>query len=201
VFFKGGRFTGEAAAQLAKLVPYLAAGMMPMSGSVILFRAHYARNDVRGAAAIGILGVGLYSGLSALSVYAGWRLSGIGVAYIVSWFIVFITSIYRIWGTRVSRKQLSHALIWTGRLLLAVFVVGLLAFALRGSIGAIDVNASLGARLIKLTAIYGGLSVCFVLAACVVGISDAHHALRSGFPSFFRRQSVQRVDACGGGNS
>jgi putative peptidoglycan lipid II flippase len=93
--FERGAFDRSATLGVARLLPWMLAGMVPMIVTVLFFKALYARDDVRTALYLGILGPSLYFvGSGLLSRTLG--ISGIGLAYCITWTVVAIVGVARV---------------------------------------------------------------------------------------------------------
>ncbi len=82
--FERGAFTREATMAVAGMLPWMLAGMVPMVCTVMLFKAFYAKADIRTAALLGVGGPISYFALSGVFMRF-FGLSGIGLAYLLTW--------------------------------------------------------------------------------------------------------------------
>jgi putative peptidoglycan lipid II flippase len=113
VLFQRGAFTLADARSLAKLLPFMLVGMTAMSCMGLVFKALFARGDIRAAAVISIVGATAYFALSWLFSTA-FGLVGIGVAYALSWWLALGLSLRHLWqgklGAVAIRSNLQFAL-------------------------------------------------------------------------------------------
>jgi putative peptidoglycan lipid II flippase len=102
VLFQRGAFNLADARSLAKLLPPMLVGMTAMSCMGLVFKALFARGDVRAAAAISLVGATAYFAFSGL-LGTALGLVGIGVAYALSWWLAFGLSLRHLWRGELER--------------------------------------------------------------------------------------------------
>lgn len=128
VLFERGAFDRTATLGVASILPGMFLGMVAMVCVALLFRSFYAQGDVVGAALIGGIGAVLYAGLS--GIFSQWLgLMGIVVAYIVTWWVLFGGSVYRLWRGHWWEVATSGNLKFVGQLSIALGVAGILTWA------------------------------------------------------------------------
>lgn len=94
--FQRGAFDAPATDGVSFVLPGMLVGMIAMVSVVILLRALHACRDIAGAAMIGGVGAICYFSLS--GAFSGWfGLSGIVLAYAVTWWFLLGLAIWRIW--------------------------------------------------------------------------------------------------------
>jgi peptidoglycan biosynthesis protein MviN/MurJ (putative lipid II flippase) len=94
VAFERGAFDRTVTLKVAHLLPFMLTGMVPMLCTIILFRAFYARSDLRTAATLGFLGPVLYFIFSGVLISRG--IAGIGIAYVLTWSVLFLVGAHRV---------------------------------------------------------------------------------------------------------
>jgi putative peptidoglycan lipid II flippase len=100
LLFVRGAFRETDAIELASILPWMGVGMVAMSGMTLAFKGLFAQFKTRRAATLGLGGALTYFVLSGIfSRHFG--LTGIGLAYLVSWWGVFVISVA---GMRVFRR-------------------------------------------------------------------------------------------------
>ncbi len=113
VLFQRGAFELADARSLARLLPPMLVGMAAMSCMGLVFKALFARGEVRVAAAVSVAGTVVYFTLSGL-LGTTFGLVGIGVAYALSWWLVLGLSLQHLWhgemGTTTIRANFQFAL-------------------------------------------------------------------------------------------
>jgi putative peptidoglycan lipid II flippase len=126
--FERGSFTGEDTTGVARILPWMLIGSVPMVTVVLLFRGLYARHDTRSALVLGLLGPAIYFTLSGL-LSRRFGIQGIGAAYVTTWSVLLLVGLSRIWGSaRGIQVVLGSSRFWT-RLALAVAAVVAVAIA------------------------------------------------------------------------
>jgi len=113
VLFQRGAFNFADARSLARLLPFMLVGMTAMSCMGLVFKALFARGDIRAAAVISLVGAATYFVFSGLFSTA-FGLVGIGVAYALSWWLALGLSLRHLWpgelGAVAIRANLQFAL-------------------------------------------------------------------------------------------
>jgi len=123
LLFERGAFTNQATHEVASLLPWMMAGMVPMLCVVVIFKALFARQMVSLAAAIGIFTTLFYFLLSAMLSHPFGAI-GIAFAYASTWWVVFFLSIYVLW--REDLRQFTHGDngVFFGRLMALLTLIG-----------------------------------------------------------------------------
>lgn len=122
ILFQRGAFTLADACMLASLLPSMLVGMMAMSCMGLIFKALFARNEIRTAAMISICGAVAYFILSGL-LARRFGLMGIGVAYALSWWLSLGLSLGHLWRHEIGALALRTNLQFAVRLFLAAVLV------------------------------------------------------------------------------
>lgn len=100
IIFQRGAFDALATRGVASILPLMMLGMAAMVGVVILFRALFAQQAIIVCAVLGILSSAVYFVLSGvLSKY--FALTGIALAYAVSWWIMLALGLIALWRHRL----------------------------------------------------------------------------------------------------
>ena len=125
VVFQGGAFNLQATRALSSLLPGMLFGMIPMVTVAVIYKALYAKNDLRGAALISIVGSVSYFSLSGvLSTYLG--IQGIVIAYITAWLVMFCLSVVRIWGRDLKKLVNTENKNYFFNLLVIIVFIGII---------------------------------------------------------------------------
>lgn len=96
LLFQRGAFRSEDAAALGGLLRPMLLGMVAMSCMGLVFKALFARGQLRAAAVLSLVGSGTYFGLSGL--FCAWfGVLGVGYAYAISWWLLFVLGIRHLW--------------------------------------------------------------------------------------------------------
>lgn len=90
--FKRGAFLDADAVALAGLLPWMLGGMVGMSCMSVAFKALFAQRRIREAAAMSGTGAALYF-LTASWLVRVFGLPGIGMAYAVTWWVLFFLAL------------------------------------------------------------------------------------------------------------
>jgi putative peptidoglycan lipid II flippase len=120
VLFQRGVFSLTDAHSLAALLPFMLIGMVAMSCMGLVFKALFARGELRAATGISVFGATLYFVLSGL-LAGKLGIAGVGLAYALSWWLTFGLGIIHIWRGELDTQTIRNNL----------------AFAIRLSIGAV----------------------------------------------------------------
>jgi putative peptidoglycan lipid II flippase len=92
-----GSFTPQDTASVAALLPWMLGGMIPMVCTVVMFKALFARNDVRGALVVGLTGPVVYFVMS--GVFGRMLGSpGFGFSYASTWTLIALIAWARLGG-------------------------------------------------------------------------------------------------------
>jgi len=96
LLFQRGSFHLTDAVAIGGLLPVMLCGMVAMSCMGLVFKALFARREARIACALSLVGSIVYFTLSGLlSTWLG--LTGIGIAYAVSWWLVLVLGVGYLW--------------------------------------------------------------------------------------------------------
>jgi putative peptidoglycan lipid II flippase len=165
LLFQRGAFDHQATTGTSSVMLGMLVGMVAMVNVVILLRALHAGRDTMGAAMIGGLGALIYFSLS--GVFSRWLgLSGIVLAYAVTWYLLLGVAIWRIWRGEATHIFAGANLRFVVSLLIASVACGVpvwgLWHLLARSVAEIG-PLNLGVRVVTLTAlgaiIFLGVSV------------------------------------------
>jgi putative peptidoglycan lipid II flippase len=178
--FERGAFDRGATLSVASLLPWMLAGMVPMIVTVMLFKALYARDDVRTALWLGILGPVLYFiGSGVLSKTLG--VAGIGLAYFTTWTTVAAVGLTRVLA---SPRTAMGDLAMLGRDLVGLTASVIIPLLAARSLLLADWEQSgliqLGLRLLVIAV---GVAVVYTAVAVrLLRIDDIRSLMRSALP-------------------
>jgi putative peptidoglycan lipid II flippase len=109
LLFERGAFSHRATLGVAGILPGMLVGMLAMICVTLLIKAMHAKDDVNGAAIVGVTGAILYFILgSSLSRALG--ISGIVGAYALTWWLLLVLCSWRVWGSNLLREHISSRL-------------------------------------------------------------------------------------------
>jgi putative peptidoglycan lipid II flippase len=178
VLFQRGSFTFQDAQAVAGILPLMLVGMVAMSCMGIMFKAFFAVKKLGQAAAISLGGSLLYFLLSG-GLGSALGLTGIGVAYAVSWWAVLLVSIGVLWGRPLwhlaGRTTVSFAISLAGATFVAMIIAWLGCFLLppEGSNNQMT-------RLLLLTGVATFALAAFATTAYLEGMSEVRFAVQRG---------------------
>ncbi|HVT40280.1 MAG TPA: lipid II flippase MurJ, partial [Gemmatimonadaceae bacterium] len=125
LIFERGAFDSTATQRVAALLPWMLPGMVAMLCVVMLFKALFARGDLRAGVVLGVLGPAMYFALSGwLSGLFGVR--GIGAAYSITWITIATVGVDSLYRTRERGWRVLHrsTVVFAGKLSGAIAVSG-----------------------------------------------------------------------------
>lgn len=190
VLFQRGAFGALATTHVAHILPLMMCGMVAMLAVVIMFRVLFAKRALSTASLLGAFATVLYFTLSgAFSRFYG--VSGIALAYAVSWWSVFTLAALSLWRSNVNVGiSASTQLLFAAKVLGATAGSGIVVYL--GHDWASILAGQLGTTLLRLFVVGGvGGVVYLVLALWVFRISEVceiMNFLRSRF--FFSRSAA-----------
>jgi putative peptidoglycan lipid II flippase len=124
LLFERGLFDRTATLRVAAILPGMCVGVLAMTIAVLLYRAYCAKADIGGIALITVTGATLYFALSGF-LSTVWGLQGIVLAYGITWWLILLWAIARLWWGHW-REILNHSNVrFLGHLSLALCVCGL----------------------------------------------------------------------------
>lgn len=125
LLFQRGAFDNSSVLGVASILPGMLFGMVAMLGVTLIIKALHARGDVKDAAMIGGFGALMYFLLSGgLSLLIG--LNGIVLGYAITWWLLLLISVWRIWKYEIWTWNNSNNLKFNVYLLSALIVSGIL---------------------------------------------------------------------------
>ena len=125
LLFQRGAFGINETKGVSSILPGMLCGMIPMIIVAVLFKALYAKSDIRGVASISILGSILYFSISGiLSKIFG--LKGIVIGYVITWWVLLIFAIKRIWINDIVKILSLENIKFLLNILLLIILVGLI---------------------------------------------------------------------------
>jgi len=119
VLFQRGAFSLADAHSMSGLLPFMLVGMVAMSCMGLVFKALFARGELRAAVGISVLGATLYFALSGLLVDK-LGIAGVGLAYALSWWLTFGLGIIHIWRGKLDTQTIRNNLVFAIRLMIGV---------------------------------------------------------------------------------
>ena len=114
-----GKFDPAATENLSALMPGMLLGMAAMAGTVLLFKALHARNDLWASAWLGIMWPALYFLICGLLVRP-LGIHGLVTAYAVSWWITFLSAFWRLHAGKLDPRRRMYYAALTARLVISV---------------------------------------------------------------------------------
>ena len=127
LLFERGAFNLTNSLALAALLPSMLVGLVAMSCMGLIFRAYFAQGMLRAAAIISVGGVFIYFTLSGIFV-GQFGLPGIGIAYAVSWWLVFIFSLGHLWRDTPLAQLVKMNLRFASKIFAAAMLVGVVCW-------------------------------------------------------------------------
>lgn len=121
LLFQRGAFSLADVRILADLLHFMLIGMVAMSCMGLIFKALFARGELRAAMRISVLGAALYFVLSGLLVDK-LGVAGIGLAYALSWCLAFGLGIFHIWQGKLDSQTIRETLGFAIRLMIGVLL-------------------------------------------------------------------------------
>jgi putative peptidoglycan lipid II flippase len=170
LLFERGAFDAVATQRVAALLVWMLPGMVAMLCMVIVYKALFARGDLRAGTILGVVGPAAYFGLSGL-LSGLFGVNGIGAAYSVTWIAVAGLGVGMVlWARhRGWHRPRQSTVMFTGKLAGAMAISGAMTWGTAqgvlsqaGSMGTMELGlrvaivAVLGASTYLAIALYAG---------------------------------------------
>jgi putative peptidoglycan lipid II flippase len=170
LLFERGAFDAVATQRVAALLVWMLPGMVAMLCMVILYKALFARGDLRAGMILGVVGPAAYFGLSGL-LSGLFGVNGIGAAYSVTWIAVAALGVGMVFWARDRgwHRPRQSTVMFTGKLAGAMAISGAVTWGTAqgvlsqaGSMGTMELGlrvaivAALGASTYLAIALYAG---------------------------------------------
>lgn len=165
LLFERGAFNLTDSLALAALLPSMLVGLVAMSCMGLTFKAYFAQGMLRAAAIMSVGGVIIYFTLSGIFV-GQFGLPGIGIAYAVSWWLVFICSLRYLWRGTPLAQLVKVNLRFVSRMSAAAVLVGVVCW-----LGAQFLPAAQSADQLSRLLVIAGTSALAILSYLAVGNS------------------------------